>query len=100
MESDISVACCGSSLISHQVQLLLEAGARELVVAFDKQFKELGDDEHKAWVKKLKDIHKKYSALVDVSFMFDTKNLLGYKDSPIDRGSEVFLQLFKERVRL
>lgn len=100
LDNDISVACCGSSLISHQVQLLIDAGARELIVAFDKQFQELGDEEHKTWVKKLKDIHKKYSAFIDISFMFDTNNLLGYKDSPIDRGEKIFLELFKERVRL
>ena len=36
IESDISVACCGSNLSIHQVQLLLDAGAKEIIVAFDR----------------------------------------------------------------
>lgn len=98
MDNDITVACCGSSLSSYQMKLLLDLGAEEVIIAFDKQFKELGDDEHKVWVKKLKEINKKYSPLVKISFMFDKWNLLGYKDSPIDKGPEIFLELFKKRI--
>jgi hypothetical protein len=99
-ENDISVACCGSSLISYQVQLLLFLGVKEIVIAYDKQFQEIGDEEWKRWTKKLKDIHKKYGGYVQISFMFDKENLLDYKMSPIDNGKEVFMQLFKERIML
>ena len=100
IENDLSVAVCGSSLINYQVQLLLSLGVEEIIIAFDKQFQEIGDDEWKKWTKKLKDLHKKYSSLVQVTFMFDKGNLLEYKMSPIDAGLEVFLQLFNERVTL
>ena len=99
-ENDISVACCGSSLISYQVQLLLSLGVKEIVIAFDKQFKKIGDDEWKRWTKKLKAIHTKYSGYVQITFMFDKTDLLGYKDSPIDRGPETFMKLFNERIIL
>ena len=42
-DNDISVACCGSSLINYQVDLLLSLGVSEIIVAFDRQFKEIGD---------------------------------------------------------
>ena len=100
VNNDLSVAVCGSSLINYQVQLLLSLGVEEIIIAFDKQFKEVGDDEWKAWTKKLKDLHKKYGSQVQVSFMFDKWDLLGYKDSPIDCGPEVFLELFNKRVVL
>ena len=99
-ENDITVACCGSSLGSYQIDLLKELGVDEIIIAFDKQFKEIGDDEWKGWTKKLKQIHQKYGSTVQISYLFDKQNLLGYKDSPIDCGKEVFLKLFKERVRL
>ena len=100
-ENDISVATCGSSLISYQVELLLSLGVKEIIVAFDRQYQAINDDEHKRWCKKLTDIHKKYSPKVHISFMFDkTCQLLGYKDSPIDNGIEVFEKLFKERITL
>ena len=100
LENDISVAVCGSSLITYQVELLLSLGVKEIIIAFDKQFQDVNDDEGKRWVKKLKDIHKKYSSKCQISFMFDKKGLLGYKDSPIDAGMETFLTLFKERIIL
>lgn len=100
IENDISVACCGSNLSNYQVQLLLDLNVEEIVVAFDKQFKEIGDNEWVGWTKKLTDINKKYSSRVRVSFMFDKWNLLEYKMSPIDAGPEIFLKLFKQRISL
>lgn len=99
-ENDITVAVCGSSLSSYQVQLLLDLGIEEMIIAFDKQFQEFGDKEHLGWVKKLKDINKKYSKYVKVSYMFDKWGILGYKDSPIDCGKEKFLELFDKRFSL
>lgn len=99
-ENDISVACCGSSLISYQVKLLLSLGVKEIVIAFDKQFKEIGDTEWKRWTKKLTSIHTKYGAYVQISFIFDKWDMLNYKDSPIDKGKETFLKLFKRRIIL
>lgn len=96
-ENDITVACCGSSLISYQVQLLLSLGVEEIIIAFDKQFKEIGDDEFKRWTKKLIDIHNKYSSYTTINFIFDKWNLLQYKDSPIDKGKNIFLELFNRR---
>ena len=71
IDNDISVAVCGSNLTNYQVQLLQSLDVEEIVIAFDKQFKEIGDNEFKGWTKKLKDINKKYSPLVKISFMFD-----------------------------
>ena len=97
---DISVACCGSSLSSHQIQLLLDLGIEELIVAFDRQFKELGDNEFKKLTNSLTKIHDKYKNYIKVSFIFDKQMKTGYKDSPIDCGKEIFLELFKERISL
>ncbi len=71
IDNDISVAVCGSNLTNYQVQLLQSLDVEEIVIAFDKQFKEIGDNEFKGWTKKLKDINKKYSPMVKISFMFD-----------------------------
>ena len=100
-ENDISVAVCGSNLIQYQAQLLKKVGAKELVIAFDKQFKEIGDEEWKIWTKKLLMIHNKYSKFIKISYMFDRSGtLLDYKDSPIDKGKDIFMKMFKERFTL
>lgn len=99
-ENDISVASCGSSLIFCQVKLLLSLGVEEIIIGYDKQFKEIGDDEWKRWTKKLTDIHIKYGAYAQISFLFDKWKLLNYKDGPIDRGPDIFMKLVKERIML
>ena len=98
LNNDISVACCGSNLSSHQVQLLLDCGVEEIVIAFDRQFKVLGDDEFKHLKLNLLKARSKFKNYATISFMFDKTGLLGYKDSPIDDGKDIFLKLFKERI--
>jgi DNA primase len=98
IENDISVAVCGSNLVNYQVSLLLSLGVEEIIIAFDRQYKEAGDDEYKKWVQKFYDIHNKYGKYVQISYILDKKHLLDYKDSPIDKGKDVFLKLFQERV--
>lgn len=100
ISADISVAVCGSSLTNYQVNLLMELGIDEICIAFDKQFQEIGDEEWKKWKEKLTNINNKYSSMIKVSFLFDKWNLLGYKDSPIDKGPNIFQELFKRRVIL
>ena len=45
MENDISVACCGSNISAYQIHMLIAVGAKEIIVAFDRQFQVLGDKE-------------------------------------------------------
>ena len=99
-DNDISVACCGSSVSSHQMDLLLSAGAQEVIIAFDRQFQEIGDDEFKRLKKKLLTIYEKYKNYVLISFIFDKNMITEYKDSPIDKGPDIFKKLFKERIVL
>ena len=100
LENDISVACCGSSVSAYQIQLLLDAGAEEIVIAFDRQFKEIGDEEFKHLKTNLLRLQGKYKNFATISFVFDKNKITGYKDSPIDCGPQTFLQLFKERIIL
>ena len=98
--NDISVATCGSSLSNYQVQLLLDSGAKEICIAFDRQFKEKGDSEFLKLTKNLTNLNIKYKNIVNISFIFDKNMITGYKDSPIDCGPNKFLQLYQERIIL
>lgn len=100
LENDISVACCGSSVSSYQIQLLIEDRVQEIIIAFDRQFQELGDNEFKRLKAKLLGLHKKYKNEVLISFIFDKHLITSYKASPTDEGPEKFMQLFKERIIL
>ena len=99
-DNDISVACCGSNISAYQINLLIENGVREIIVALDRQFQALGDDEFKKLKRNLLKIHSKYNNYVKISFMFDKNMITGYKASPIDEGPDKFLKLFNERIIL
>ena len=99
-DNNISVACCGSNISMYQIQLLLDLGVEEIIVAFDRQFQEKNDDEWKILTDHLTKIHNRYKNYATISFIFDKNKITGYKDSPIDDGAEKFLQLFKERILL
>lgn len=99
-DNNIAVACCGSNISNYQIQLLEESGAREIVIALDRQFQEIGDKEFKHLTKNLIKINDRYKNEVNISIMFDKNMITPYKASPTDCGKEKFLQLFKERIIL
>ena len=82
------------------MELLLSLGVDEIIVGFDRQYKEVGDISWQQWTKKLYHIHDKYGSIVQISYLFDKSHLLDYKSSPIDHGKDVFLELFKNRIQI
>ena len=99
-ENSIAVACCGSNISAYQIHMLLEAGATEIIVAFDRQFQEIDDKEFKHLTNNLTKLHIKWKNEIQISFIFDKNMITEYKASPIDEGKDKFLQLFKERIFL
>ena len=98
VENNYALAVCGSNLTKRQIELLLELRPLEIIVGLDKQFKEMDDDECKQWEKKIVEkFIKPLSPYCKVSVLWDTDNLLDYKDSPCDKGKQVFLKLMEDR---
>lgn len=92
-----SAAVCGSNFNKYQLNILMKHCApSEIVICFDKEEKP-GEDKY---FNKLYDICKKYSQYAQFSFIYDREGLLGMKDSPTDRGEEVFKKLLEKRVRV
>lgn len=91
------VAVCGSNFNIYQLKLLLKNGCpQEIILCFDNE--ELkGEDKY---FYKLWNICKKYNKYCKMSFVYDRKGLLTLKDSPTDKGEEVFRKLLKERVQV
>lgn len=97
--SSVGVAVMGSSLSKIQIELLVEFGVEEVVVAFDKEFDTYGSNEEKAYATKIrKGTVNKLKPYFSVSVIWDRNNYLNKKDSPTDRGKDVFDRLFRERI--
>ena len=99
-ENLTAVACCGSNVSAYHIHMLQEAGAKEIIIAFDRQFQAIGDEEFKRLTKTLTKIHERWKNDILISFIFDKKMITGYKASPTDEGKEKFLTLLKERIIL
>ena len=92
-----SAAVCGSNFNKYQLNILMKFCApSEIVICFDKE--ELPGEEK--YFNKLWNICQKYKQYCNFSFIYDREGLLNLKDSPTDKGEEVFLQLLKKRVRV
>lgn len=100
LENCIATACCGSSISYYHINTLIQTGAEEIIIALDRQFQNIGDLEFKKLTKHLMKINEKYSKYVSLSFIFDKNKITDYKDAPIDKGKDIFLKLYKERIIL
>lgn len=90
-----SVAVCGSQFNKLQLNILLkETHPKEIIICFDKE--EFPNEDK--YFNKLYKMCEKYKNYCNFSFLYDRKNLLELKDSPTDKGEEVFKKLLKEKV--
>ena len=97
-ENNIAVACCGSNISAYQVEELLNLGVEEMIIALDRQFQQIGDGEFQKLKANLLKLRQRYKKYINISFIFDKNMITRYKDSPLDRGAEIFMKLFKERI--
>ena len=96
----VTVACCGSNINKYHISLLSQLGINELVIALDKEYTDNYDEQAKKYRKKLVDICQTYSTLINCSYIWDYEGLLEEKDSPYDKGKDVFQYLFKNRIKV
>ena len=94
--NNVSVATSGQHISNEHIQILLNSGVRHVVLAYDADYKD--DDDINKKFKEYKDYVRPLQAYFTVSIIMDVNHYLGYKDSPIDRGKEVFQKLMKERI--
>jgi hypothetical protein len=99
-EDNFSCAVYGSNISKWQVNTLLSLGVEEVIIAFDKQFKDHESDEAYKWAETLKRITKKFTPYVKTFVIFDKWNVLNYKDSPIDKGKETLEFLMKNKIEV
>lgn len=95
--ANIALALSSSNLSNFQIEILKDLGVEEVVIALDKEFDCVGTDEERLYFNKIQKTIINRLNFCTVSLIWDTTNLLNKKDSPTDKGKEVFLQLFKNR---
>ena len=84
------ISCETSSINDEQIALLIQMRLREVIVAFDKDVS----------LAKIKENTSKLRRFTAVSAVIDKQGLLEEKESPCDKGREVFEKLIENRNRI
>ena len=95
-DKNCSVATLGQNISRQQIQLLLELGVDEVVLAYDADYTNYAQTVEKR--KKYIRIANSLKPYFNVAVLMDLNHILNYKDSPIDRGKEKFEQILKDRI--
>ena len=83
------------------IAMLIQAGAKEIILAFDKQYQQPEGKEWDTYEKRTHGLADRVGACVKVSRICDRDGaFLGYKDAPIDNGKAAFETLFASREEL
>lgn len=101
VENCFAVATCGSNFSKDQMDLLLQLGVEEVIVAYDADH--LGsrsDPDTKEYEEKLFKVVSPLLPYVNVSIIFDYDHILPHKASPSDCGKEKFEELYHKRIKL
>ena len=91
-----SVATLGKNISMSQIQILYKLGVDEVILAYDADYRN-----YEEMAKKRNEyirIAKTLRPYFKVAVIMDLDFLLKYKDSPIDRGKEIFEKLLKNKV--
>lgn len=81
----------------NHITMLIECGAQEIILAFDKQYEQEVGQAWELYEKKTCDLANKVKDYVKVSRIRDKNNILEFKDAPIDKGLDIFETLYFER---
>lgn len=82
----------------NHISMLIAAGAKEIILAFDKQYESQEGQAWELYQRKTQDLATRVGKYCIIKRMIDDKDrpLLAFKDSPIDKGKEIFEQLFAQ----
>lgn len=93
----LSLAVCGSTISAWQMQMLIHyLGVENVFICFDKEYQT-----HKQMFDYITKIRKMVHPLLNfmnVYVAIDDKNLLGFKDSPVDRTKKEFENLHFKKI--
>ena len=79
-----------STLNEYQIEMLIRMMIKDIVIAFDKDVE----------LKKIRECTRLLKRFENVYAVYDKWNLLQEKESPCDRGKDVWETLYSRRIRL
>lgn len=95
-----TLAVFGSNISKRQIELLLELGVNEVTVAFDSDYRVVGDDDFRFFVAKIKKIASKLTPYFSTFVCYNNQGYEGYKYSLMDFTDEQAKKIWDARVKI
>lgn len=99
-QNNFAVAVCGSTITPTQCLLLRQQKIKEVILAFDKEYVDADSRVAELYGNKILKLARQLTPYFTVYVLWDTENLLGYKDSPADKGQDVLEKLMKSKMEI
>lgn len=97
---DNALAIFGSNISKQHIQLLLELGVNDVVLCMDSDYKQVGDDEFKFFVVKMKKLAAKLRSYFNVAIVYNNQGYDMYKCNMMDIPYEQAMKLWESRVKI
>ena len=84
--NDITVASYGCNLTNYQIEIIKSLGVKDIIFMYDRE----EDDKIN---KKMEKVYRKCALFFDVYYIRDYGGLIDYKDSPLDKGENIYKKI-------
>lgn len=106
----ITLATCGFNITNWQRDAILSLGINEVILGFDKDYDPVDYEnydpaaaetqDYKRFVDRILSLAYKFTAFCNVYVLWDEDRLLHLKDSPFDRGKDIFERLMQSKQQI
>jgi len=97
-EDCYAVALSGSSLSQRQIDIVLSIeGLSEVQIAMDCEFQHGDRDAELRQMQKVLGMARKFTPFIRTTVLWNSEGLIGFKESPADRGKDVLVQMLKQK---
>ena len=95
-----SLAVFGSNISKRHIEMLLELGVNDVVLCFDSDYKQVGDDDFQFFVAKMRKLAGKLTPYFSTSIVYNNQGYDAYKCNIMDLPYDKAMKLYEGRARL
>lgn len=95
-----SLAVFGSNISKRHIEMMLELGVNDVVLAFDSDYRQMGDVDFQFFVTKIKKVAKKLTPYFSTFVCYNNQGYDGYKYSLMDFTDEQAKKIWDTRVKI
>lgn len=92
-----TLAVFGSNISKRHIEMLLELGVNDVVLCFDSDYKQVGDDDFQFFAAKMKKLSSKLSPYFAVSICWNNQGYDAYKCNIMDLPYDKAMKLYESR---